>query len=245
MAGPSTKAFDDARAAIKDAMALLDKLLALAPTYERQSIYGSGFKRLAMLEALAGDQSAEMQAIDEMRQHYSAAETIARDTKTRPFFYPAMNRIAAQLVLAKPLRANDIAEVRQSMSSAAPDFWTVVGQTELNLFVSIGAGRLAQDVARLIEDFGQHHARVNNVRMWRSVLDNAAFLLSRYARSAGQSEKTAADRLLAALGSLAGSEPPVAVAAAKPSATKPSATKRATPRRPKAAKRAAKGKRRR
>ena len=245
VAGPSTKAFDDARAAIKDAMALLDKLLALAPTYERQSIYGSGFKRLAMLEALAGDQSAEMQAIDEMRQHYSAAETIARDTKTRPFFYPAMNRIAAQLVLAKPLRANDIAEVRQSMSSAAPDFWTVVGQTELNLFVSIGAGRLAQDVARLIEDFGQHHARVNNVRMWRSVLDNAAFLLSRYARSAGQSEKTAADRLLAALGSLAGSEPPVAVAAAKPSATKPSATKRATPRRPKAAKRAAKGKRRR
>ncbi|MBF3061510.1 hypothetical protein HKW90_44740, partial [Pseudomonas aeruginosa] len=77
VAGPSTKAFDDARAAIKDAMALLDKLLALAPTYERQSIYGSGFKRLAMLEALAGDQSAEMQAIDEMRQHYSAAETIA------------------------------------------------------------------------------------------------------------------------------------------------------------------------
>lgn len=146
-AAPSAKAFDESRAAIKDAMALLDTLLALAPTYERESIYGSGFKRLAMLEARAGDHSAEMQAINRMWQHYSAAETIARDTKTRPFFYPAMNRIAAQLVLAKPLKTNDIAEVRQSMSSIAPDFWSVVGQTELDLFESIAAGSLRKTSA--------------------------------------------------------------------------------------------------
>ena len=38
---------------IKDAMKLLDTLLALAPTVERESLYGSGYKRLAMLEAKA------------------------------------------------------------------------------------------------------------------------------------------------------------------------------------------------
>ncbi|MBR0897095.1 CHAT domain-containing protein [Bradyrhizobium tropiciagri] len=239
-AAPSAKAFDDARAAIKDAMALLDTLLALAPTYERESIYGSGFKRLAMLESLAADQPAEMQAINRMWQHYSAAETIARNTKTLPFFYPAMNRIAAQLVLAKPLKINDIAEVRQSMSSVAPDFWSTVGQTELDLFESIGAGSLAQDVARFINDFQKHYARVDNARMWGSVLDNAAFVLARYAGSAAQSEKSAADRLLAELRSLAGSAPAPA-AAAKPGG----AAKRAPTRRPKGAKRAAKKKRRR
>ncbi|MGY3442888.1 tetratricopeptide (TPR) repeat protein [Bradyrhizobium sp. USDA 4473] len=238
-AAPSAKAFDAARAAIKDAMALLDTLLALAPTYERESIYGSGFKRLAMLESLAGDPSAEMQAINRMWQHYSAAETIARNTKTLPFFYPAMNRIAAQLVLAKPLKSDDIAEVRQSMSSVAPDFWSTVGQTELDLFESIGAGSLAQDVERLVKDFQKHYARVDNARMWGSVLDNAAFVLARYAGSAGQSEKGAADRLLAELRSLAGSAPPPAAA------TKPGTAKRAPTRRPKAAKRAAKKRRHR
>jgi hypothetical protein len=233
-AAPSATAFSEARAAIKDAMALLDTLLTLARTYERESLYGSGFKRLAMLEALAGDHSAEMQAINRMWQHYSAAETIARDTKTRPFFYPAMNRIAAQLVLARPLKTNDITEVRQSMSSVAPDFWSVVGQTELDLFESVAAGSLAPDVDRLIEDFRKHYARVSNPTMWGSVLDNTEFVLARYVGSAGQNEKTAADRLLAELRLHAGSEPPAA--AAKPGAAK---------RRAKTAKRAAKGKRRR
>ena len=237
-ASPSAKAFDESRAAIKDAMALLDTLLALAPTYERESIYGSGFKRLAMLEARAGDRSAEMQAINRMWQHYSASETIARDTKTRPFFYPAMNRIAAQLVLAKPLKINDLAEVRRSMSSIAPDFWSVVGQTELDLFESIAAGSLAQDVGRLIGDFEKHYARVSNPTMWSSVLDNTEFVLARYVRSAGQSEKSAADRLLAKLRLQARSEPPAAAA-------KPSTAKRSPPRRPKGVKRAAKKKRHR
>ena len=53
-AARSPTAIDQARKDIKDAMKLLDTLLALAPTVERESIYGSGYKRLAMLEAAAG-----------------------------------------------------------------------------------------------------------------------------------------------------------------------------------------------
>jgi hypothetical protein len=132
---------------------------------------------------------------------------IARKTQTHPFFYPAMNRIAAQLAPsggAKPLDKDEIRAVRESMSSVPPDFWSVVGQTELDLFVSIADSSLSQDVDRLIKDFREHHARVSNPRMWGSVLDNATFVLSRYRRRASESERTAADRLLGELELLAG-----------------------------------------
>jgi tetratricopeptide (TPR) repeat protein len=204
---PSPAAIDQARQDIEAAMTLLDTLLALAPTLERESIYGSGFKRLAMLEAAAGRDADERNAIEQMWKHYSAAEKIARETQTRPFFYPATNRIAAQLALAdnaKPLDNDDIASVRGSMSSAPPDFWSVVGQTELDMFVSIAAGGFARDVDRLIDDFRKHHARVSNPRMWGSVFDNATFVLSRYGKHAVQDEATTADRLLGELESMAG-----------------------------------------
>jgi hypothetical protein len=146
-----------------------------------------------------------------MWQHYSAAETVARATQTRPFFYPAMNRIAAQLALsdgATPLDKDEITAVRESMSSVSPDFWSVVGQTELDVFVSMAAGRLSRDVANLIEDFRKHHGRVQNPRMWGSVVDNARFVSCRYRRRPDGSERTAADRLLGQLESLAGGMTP-------------------------------------
>ena len=43
----------DAHGEIADAMALLDTLLAVGPTVERESLYGSAYKRLAMIEAAA------------------------------------------------------------------------------------------------------------------------------------------------------------------------------------------------
>ena len=63
------------------------------------------------------------------------------------------------------------------MSSVPPDFWSIVGQTELDMYVSIAAGTLARDVDSLIKDFRNHHARVINPRMWGSVFDNATFVL--------------------------------------------------------------------
>ena len=64
--------------------------------------------------------------------------------------------------------------------SVPPDFWSVVGQTELDMYVSIAAGGLTRDVDSLMEEFRNHHARVGNSRMWGSVFDTATFVLSRY-----------------------------------------------------------------
>ena len=94
--------------------------------------------------------------------------------------------------------------VRSSMRSVPPDFWSVIGQTELDMYVSIAAGTLARDANRLIEDFRDHHGRVGNARLWSSVFDNATFVLSKYRTRASQSEVAAADRLLAQLSALAG-----------------------------------------
>jgi hypothetical protein len=237
----SSEAIDQARKDIQDAMTLLDTLRALSPTFERENIYGSGFKRLSMLEAAVNRDADEQKAIEQMLGHYGAAEKIARTTGVRPFFYPAMNRIAAQLALAdevKPLDNDDITAVRGSMSSVPPDFWSVVGQTELDVFVSIAAGRLARDVDRLIEDFRKHHARVSNPRMWGSVFDNGTFVLSKYRKHSNEDEKAAADQLLGELESMS-----VRMAPATPKES--SGTGSARSLRPTAAKRPAKVKRHR
>jgi hypothetical protein len=198
-------AIDTARKHVTDAMALLDTLLAVKPTLERESLYGSAYKRLAMIEAKAGNTAAEEQAIEKMWEHYGKAEDIAQRAGS-PRFYPAMNRIAAQLARTGarknpgPLDTNAI---RASMRAAAPDFWTVVGQTELDMYVSIAAGTLAKKVAGLVADFSKHHERVSSLRMWSSVLDNATFVLSRYMRRAAAAEAAAAQQLLDVLGKLA------------------------------------------
>lgn len=222
----SSEAIDRTRKEIRDAMTLLDTLLALAPTYERENLYGSGFKRLAMVEAAAGRDADERKAIKQMLDHYGAAEKIAGEIPTRPLFYPAMNRLAAQLILAdtaEPLDTSYIESVRGSMSSAPPDFWTVVGHTELDVFVSIAASGLARDVDRLIEDFRKHHVRVDNPRMWGSVFDNATFVLSRYRKLSKKAEQTAAERLLGELESMAGRMAPAESTARK---SRPAGAKR-------------------
>ena len=84
---------------IDEARALLDTLLALGSTVERENLYGSAFKRLAMIEAAAGDPVAERKAIEGMRRHYGKAEEIAKEKKAADLYYPAMNRMAAELAL--------------------------------------------------------------------------------------------------------------------------------------------------
>ena len=141
-------------------MTLLGGLSTLAPTVERESLYGSGYKRLALLEAaaarLADDpdakaaaEKAEQAAIDEMWTCYKAAETLAKEkpsASAQPLFYPAMNRIAAQLTFADATKRQEamdhdaIALVLGSMRSVPPDFWSVVGQTELAMYLSIASG---------------------------------------------------------------------------------------------------------
>ena len=121
-----------------------------------------------------------------------------------------MNRIAAQLTFADDAKRQEamdhdaIALVLGSMRSVPPDFWSVVGQTELAMYLSVASASLARDADHLIGDFRDHHARVGNARLWSSVFDNATFVLSKYQTRADKAEAAASDQLLAALATLAG-----------------------------------------
>jgi len=203
-----------ARREITEAMALLDTLLAVGATVERESLYGSAYKRLALIEAAAGREDQELEAISKMRDHYNAAEKIARSSESNAnervnLYYPAMNRIAAQLALeagtsrASTLDAETLAIVQRSMAAAPVDFWSVVGQTELKMYASLFGGTLEKDVTSLTEEFKDHHSRVNAPKRWASVLDNASFVLLKYKSRASRGEAAAAGRLLELLAGLA------------------------------------------
>jgi pimeloyl-ACP methyl ester carboxylesterase/tetratricopeptide (TPR) repeat protein len=211
---PSPEEFDHVRAQIQDATKLLDTVIAVAPTVERHSIYGSTYKRLALVETKAGRNTQAQLAIEQMRQHYKAAEDLARAQafpgKPSPvLFYPAMNRIAAQLALVfgratgADLDGNTIKSIRQSMQAAPPDFWTVIGETELQMYLALSKKDLASQLGDLIPQFRKHHDLVPAPRMWDSVYNNATFVLASYQNRANPREAEAAKSLLNELASMA------------------------------------------
>jgi hypothetical protein len=206
-----------ARREITEAMALMDTLLSVGATVEREGLYGSAYKRLALIEAAAGREDEEIKAISRMRDHYNAAERIARSDAANEkvnLYYPVMNRIAAQLALEGGTRrvsardAQTLDAVQRSMAAAPVDFWSVVGQTELKMYASLFGGTLEKDVSRLTEDFKEHHSRVSAPKRWASVLDTASFVLLKYKSRAKKGEAAAAGRLLEQLAELAGRKGP-------------------------------------
>jgi hypothetical protein len=205
-----------ARREIEEALALLDTISGLGSTFDRENFYGSTYKRIALLEAEAGRDAAAAEATELMRQHYAEAEKIARtaaangDPKAPPLFYAAMDRIGAQLAIGDPRKgveemdATTIEAIRSSMASAVPDFWSVVGQTELEMYIAASHNGLATSVEDLLRAFTDHHALVPASRMWTSVLDRAQLALSGYRKHASEIEVEAVDRILAHLRTLAG-----------------------------------------
>ena len=210
--GPGDKAARArAREDIAEAMSLLDCLLVVGPTAERQSLYGSAYKRLALIEGAEGRVEKEIEAIAKMRDHYAAAEQIATSIG-KIDFYPAMNRLAAQLALdggtqRAAIDPDALGMVQLAMHDAPADFWSVVGQTELRMYGSLFRRTLAKDVGELVRDFEGHFSRVSAPRRWASVLDSASFVLLKYKKRASAQEALAADRLLGRLAELAGRSP--------------------------------------
>jgi hypothetical protein len=212
--GRPSEAVQIARSRIAEALALLDTLTIMAPTLERESLYGSAYKRLALIEAEDGRPSRANEAIEKMRAHYAAAEKIARAAakggEPEPgLFYAAMNQIVAQLAIeqgrgAAGLDAEILGVARRSMSTAAPEFWSVVGQTELQMYECVAAGTLASHLESLTREFGDHHARVESPIKWASVYDSAMLVLSAYRCRAPAGEARAATELLASLAAHAG-----------------------------------------
>ena len=152
--------------------------------------------------------AAAAKALKAALAHYAAAEGMARKSGADNLFYPAKNCISCELramfLAGKPgsISEERIREVRESLQKAAkesPDFWSVVGQTELQVLATLGAGKLAAEAPALIDKLREHKARVPSLGMWDSVYNEAQFTLEPYLEVADAHEKSAAKSLLDAL----------------------------------------------
>jgi hypothetical protein len=140
-----------------------------------------------------------------MARHYRNAENLARQKDADDLHYPAMNRMSAELVLNSGRKdwsgfeAADLAAVRQSLQKKVeqnPDFWAVVGLTELRTCEALGQRRLAQALDGILAELDDVHARVSSTSMWDSVLAQARFVLQPYTEASQSPEERAAVRRL-------------------------------------------------
>jgi hypothetical protein len=196
-----------ARIEIKEALELLQRVCAVQPNPERESLCGSAWKRLAMVEAMAEDRDRESQAIGAMRDCYARAERLARLNADPTLFYPALNGMAAELIvdLERPgwagFDADRLAEVRASLlarTQADPDFWSFAGLIELRLYEALSRSRLAAESAAIETAYADLHRRVSAPWLWASHRDQLRFVLSAR-RSLPEAERRAGQQLLAQL----------------------------------------------
>jgi hypothetical protein len=199
------QAVAQARAAVTKARTQLEHLAVQHRSAERLSLCGSAWKRQAMVERTAGDARAEQHAIEQMKHWYDRAEQAAAVSKTPAVFYPGLNRIAAELLIGarkkgwRGFDAKSLAAVRASLDEQIrdePDFWSVVGKTELRLYEALAAGSVAAERAALERDLDDLHVRMDAPANWDSVLLQLEFVLPRYAERASRSEAAAATGLL-------------------------------------------------
>ncbi|MDL2339461.1 MAG: hypothetical protein QFE16_16625, partial [Pseudomonadota bacterium] len=80
-----------------------------------------------------------------------------------------------------------------------PDFWSVVGLTELRMYESLAAGRLSQERAGIELDYDALRARMPSAPKWKSVLDQVTFVLAGTLTRGSPSEREAAAGLIAHL----------------------------------------------
>jgi len=209
------EAIEKARNEINDARTSLELLANDAKgSAERQNLCGSAWKRIALIERLAEQPQQESEAIQKMHDHYLAAEKLAREANASDVFYPALNRLAANILLngQKPegngLDQDEVKELREQINSklkSDPDFWSTVGLVELQLYEALAQRKLAGSLESLKRGFNDVHSRVTSLLMWSSVNDQAQFVLNGYARNSSEpQEKDAAHQVLELLEQMAG-----------------------------------------
>jgi tetratricopeptide (TPR) repeat protein len=195
-----------ARVPMREALDTLQRLIGLKPTMERESLAGSACKRLAMVEREAGRSAEAAVAVQQMKLHYARAEALAGSSESSERYYPALNRMAAELVTeaARPgwrgFDAAATAAVRQSLverSRDDPDFFSVAGLTELRVYDAVADRQLAPALAAIDTEYSELQRRVSGTHYWRSVHDTARFVLEPYAARVGSTaEKQASASLL-------------------------------------------------
>jgi hypothetical protein len=236
-AGKTTRlerVIEAARAEILAAKKDLDKLMAFRETVERASLCGSAMKRLAMVEDVAGRPREERRAIEEMQRYYKLADKRCVENGLPNRFYPAGNYIVAELALHAGERGWRLPDrsllrvTRESLhdkSAHDPDFWSVVGEIDIDLYEALEAMKLADVRGALEARYQDLYTRMRGGSDWASVYDTATFVLAKYRERATPPERDAADALLA---KLRGFVPP-------PAGRKPPAGRRRAARRRRAA----------
>jgi hypothetical protein len=193
---------------IEESIVLLTKLISVEQTMERASLIGSAYKRRALVEGAAGRQAPITRALEQMKASFEVAQEIGRRSGAEDLYYPASNRLAAEVALhagKKRWRALDRQTahiVQQSLagrSRSEPDFWSVGGEIELSQYEALARQKLAPARRRLERAFEDLHRRVTATRMWGSVYDTACLVLPNYAKRASGREKAAAYALLGQL----------------------------------------------
>ena len=145
-----------------------------------------------------------------MLHHYTEAEKIGRDSRSADTFYPAFNRLVAEFLVGytprmKALRG-DLPLLRTMLQTRVdddPDFWSMVGQKDLDVLDALLGERLAPALDTIEAGYRNVHSRVNMPWMWDSVCDTMELILRVYAdRAADAGERSAAGKLLSTLQSL-------------------------------------------
>jgi hypothetical protein len=193
---------------IQEALALLTRLIGIEKTMERTSLIGSVYKRKALIDGATGRQARLQRDLRQMNAQYKNAQILGQKSGASNLYYPASNRLAADAALNAGTgrwrsldreTATIVRKTLQARSASDPDFWSVVGETELDQYEAMAGKRLAavhKQQERAYEDL---HKRVTATRMWASVYDTACLVLPNYASRAKGRERAAAQALLAQL----------------------------------------------
>ena len=148
------------------------------------------------------------ESLRQMKRHYARAQAIGAGRGAQDLYYPASNRLAADVALnaGRPgWRALDrtiAAVVRSSLAAKRTndaDFWSVAGEIEFRQYEALARKKLAGAYPQLEKAYEDLHKRVAATRMWASVYDTACLVLPSYADRVGGREKSTAKELLARL----------------------------------------------
>lgn len=211
------RASQEARARIHRAIGRLETVSALQPTMERESLMGSAWKRLAMIESIAGRRPQADDAIARMRDHYERAEGLGERQELPGVFYPALNRLAGELIVTmtrarwKGFDRNRIDALRTAIAAVVqrdPDFWSVASQTELLIYEAISRRNLQSQLPQIVPALAHLHGRISAPRKWQSIHDQARLVVGRYAHVASGHEKEAARTLLRQVATFAAATSP-------------------------------------
>ena len=178
--------FAAARDGVEKGRRLLLALSALLPTVERLSLAGSAWKRLALIERLAGNPAAELDCTVAMESAYGNAVELADSSNPGSWDRPAINQLAAQVRRCRldnslaALDASLVTRLRSVLTENSrrdPDFWSESGLIEIDLYEHLVGRAGAPSLSHIANRYADLQRRAPARAEWRSVSDQPEFVL--------------------------------------------------------------------